>query len=378
MLPFHALGAALKHLYPHAYHTAIGIDCDVYTLGSGFDVQCNFYSIRVAPGVEAMMWAYQLVEPGVFERVDVATPSPDALAPGGVLLRTLAGGICGSDIPKFNGQAGAVADEYGHLVPGVPGFPMHEVVGEVLASRHQAIRPGSRVVGWATRSDALAEVVITSGDQVYAFDDSLTATDAVLIQPLACVLDALDRVSVAGNSVGVIGLGPIGLLFAHAAKTAQASHIVGVDPVNRAVVAKFLGVEDVVTAPSRTWARGLAECHRPDIVIEAVGHQVTTLDDAISAAGIGGNILYFGIPDDEYYPLNMERMLRKNLALFAGVTRDRHRALARAHHYLMCHPELNDALISHRFHRDSIQTAYTLAATTTADRLKIVVSLTDQ
>jgi L-iditol 2-dehydrogenase len=325
-----------------------------------------------------MMWAYRLVEPGVFERVDVATPSPDALTPGTVLLRTLAGGICGSDIPKLNGQAGAVADQYGYLLPGVPGFPMHEVVGEVLASRHQVIRPGTRVVGWATRSDALAEVVITSGDQVYAFDDSLSATDAVLIQPLACVLEALDRVAVAGKAVGVIGLGPIGLLFAHAAKAAHATHIVGVDPVNRDAVAKLFGVEDLVTAPSRTWARGLADCHRPDIIIEAVGHQVTTLDDAIRAARIGGSILYFGIPDDEYYPLNMERMLRKNLALFAGVTRDRRRALARAHHYLMCHPELNDALISHRFNRDSIQTAYDLAATTAADRLKIVISLLDQ
>ena len=324
------------------------------------------------------MWAYRLVEPGVFEQVVVATPSADALTPGAVLLRTLAGGICGSDIPKLSGQAGAVADQYGHLLPGMPGFPMHEVVGEVLASRHPAIRPGSRVVGWATRSDALAEVVITSGDQVYAFDDSLSETDAVLIQPLACVLEALDRVAVAGKDVGVIGLGPIGLLFAHAAKAAHASHIVGVDPVNRDAVAKLVGVDDLVTAPSRTWARALLERHRPDIIIEAVGHQVSTLDDAISAARTGGSILYFGIPDDEYYPLNMERMLRKNLALFAGITRDRQRSLARAHNYLMSHPELNDVLISHRLDRNSIQTAYDLAAKTAADRLKIVISLRDR
>jgi L-iditol 2-dehydrogenase len=324
-----------------------------------------------------MMWAYQLVQPGVFERVDVATPSAGALRPGAILLRTLAGGICGSDIPKLSGQAGAAADQYGHLCPGVPGFPMHEVVGEVLASRHPTIRPGSGVVGWATGSDALAEVLITSGDQVYPFDDSLAVTDAVLIQPLACVLEALDRVAVAGKAVGVIGLGPIGLLFAHAAKAAHASRIVGVDPVNRTAVAKLVGVDDLVTAPSRPWARGLADRHRPDIVIEAVGHQVTTLDDAIRAARIGGSILYFGIPDDEYYPLNMERMLRKNLALFAGVTRDRHRALARAHRYLMRYPELTDALISHRFERMSIQAAYDLAAKPAANRLKVVISLTD-
>lgn len=323
------------------------------------------------------MWAYRLVAPGMFEHVDVPTPSADALTSGQVLMRTLAGGICGSDIPKLNGQACAVADQFGRLRPGAPGFPMHEAVGEVVASRHHAVRPGSRVVGWATHSDGLAEMIVTNGDHVYPYDESLSATDAVLVQPLACVLEALDRIAVAGKKVGVIGLGPIGLLFAHAAKTAGATHIIGVDPVNRGAVAQILGVDDLITSPSRTWARGLADCHRPEIVIEAVGHQVTTLDDAINAVEIGGSVVYFGIPDDEYYPLNMERMLRKNLALFAGVTRDRHRALARAHAYLLRHPELNDAIVSHRFDRGSVQTAYDVASKTGADRLKIVISLLD-
>jgi L-iditol 2-dehydrogenase len=321
------------------------------------------------------MWAYQLVEPGRLEQVEV--DAPEALNDGEVLLRTLAGGICGSDTPKFVGQRDAVADQSGRLRPGAPGFPMHEVVGEVLASRHEAVHPGSLVVGWATHSDALAEFVVTNGEHVHTYDQSFTPTDAVLTQPLACVLEALDRVPVTGNTVAVVGLGPIGLLFAHAARAAHASHVVGIDPVSRSAVAKELGIDELISLPSRPWARNLAHGDRPDVIIEAVGHQVTTLDDAITAATQCGDILYFGIPDDEYYPVNMERLVRKNLTLHAGVTRDRRRALARAHAYLLRHPELNEVLVSHRFDRGRVQDAYRTAATPAPNRLKVVLSLAD-
>jgi L-iditol 2-dehydrogenase len=321
------------------------------------------------------MWAHQLVAPGVFEAVQVAAPDRDLLESDAVLIRSLAGGICGSDIPKLIARTGSRADEFGRLYPGRPGFPMHEIVGEVLASRHPNIPVGARVVGWASRSDALAEFVITDGNQLYVYSPSLLPVDAVLIQPLACVLEALDRVSVTDRVVGVIGLGPIGLLFAHVAKSRGARRVVGVDPVNRGQVAAKFGIDDLVSTPSRTWARSLADGDRPTVVIEAVGHQVSTLDDAISAVAVAGNVLYFGIPDDEYYPLNMKRLLRKNLGLFAGVTRERRRALARADDYLARHPELNGALVSHRFDIDSVQHAYDTAANTNADRLKVVVSL---
>ena len=321
------------------------------------------------------MWAHQLVAPGVFEAVEVTAPASDSLESDAVLLRTLAGGICGSDIPKLIGQTDARADEFGRLYPGRPGFPMHEVVGEVLASRHPGIRVGARVVGWASRSDGLAECLITDGNQLHMYSAALAPVDAVLLQPLACVLEALDRVAVADRVVGVIGLGPIGLLFAHVAKSRGARRVVGVDPVDRGRVAAKFGIDDLVTTPSRTWSRAVADANRPAVVIEAVGHQVSTLDDAISAVAVAGSVLYFGIPDDEYYPLNMERLLRKNLGLFAGVTRERRRALARADDYLTRYPELNDALVSHRFDIDSVQHAYDTAATTKTDRLKVVLSL---
>jgi threonine dehydrogenase-like Zn-dependent dehydrogenase len=191
------------------------------------------------------------------------------------------------------------------------------------------------------------------------------------------VLEALDRMTIIGRTVAVIGLGPIGLLFAHAAKAGGASHVVGIDPVSRAAVAGAFGIDDLFTSPSRTWSRDLADELRPNVIIEAVGHQVTTLDDAIRGIAANGEILCFGIPDDEYYPLNMERLLRKNLTLHAGVTRDRRQALSRAHRYLMQHQVIIAHLISHRFERDFAQEAYSTAVTTGSNRLKVVLSLAD-
>ena len=52
------------------------------------------------------MWSYRLVAPFTFERSERQEPLPDALGDGQVLLRFLAAGICGSDLPGFRGSQG--------------------------------------------------------------------------------------------------------------------------------------------------------------------------------------------------------------------------------------------------------------------------------
>jgi len=52
-----------------------------------------------------------------------------------LLLRFLGAGSCGSDIPGFRGTQGRLPGDTGASVAGMDGFPIHEIVGEVLASR---------------------------------------------------------------------------------------------------------------------------------------------------------------------------------------------------------------------------------------------------
>src|SRR5580704_4823055 len=163
-------------------------------------------------GIE--MWAQTLVGPATFELQDVEPPEESSLAEGDVLLRVLAGGICGSDLPYFKGapQLGAAVGPQPYR-PARPGFPLHEVVGEVVASRFADIEVGGRVVGWASRTDALSEYIIARGAGLGPYDPSLAPTTAILLQPLACVIYALEQVSgIEGSSAAVIGLGPIGVL----------------------------------------------------------------------------------------------------------------------------------------------------------------------
>jgi len=91
-----------------------------------------------------------------------------------------------------------------------------------------------------------------------------------------------------------------------------------------------------------------------------VGHQVSTLSHAVSAVREHGVIYYFGIPDDEIYPINMRMVLRKNLTIMAGITTDHQTALAMATSYLHEHPELL-SLITHTFTTEQLEAAYQLA-----------------
>jgi L-iditol 2-dehydrogenase len=324
------------------------------------------------------MWARRLAGPGTFERITVSAPSADDLADGQVLLRVLAGGICGSDIPYFRGAHPLPdVDGLGRYSAELPGYPMHEVVGEVLGSRHRDVAVGSRVVGWARGMNGLAELVITRGDSVADYEAALDPTVAVMLQPLACVLAAAQQLAgVDGSSVAVIGQGPIGLLFSHVLRSLGAARITGIDRVPRHDVAAQFGVDEAIHSSSDWWARSLGpDSDRPGIVVEAVGHQVRTLTDAVLAAADGGQIFYFGIPDDAVYPMPMADFLRKNLRLTSGVTRDRRAALQLASAYLARHPDLPAAYVTHVFDVADAQRAYSAAASPAPGRLKVVIAM---
>jgi threonine dehydrogenase-like Zn-dependent dehydrogenase len=304
------------------------------------------------------------------------------LATGEVLLRVVAGAICGSDLPHFRGQvpmpaAGGVGaslfDAHGEPPPG---FPLHEVVGEVIASRAGSVDVGTRVVGWASRVDGLSEYVVARADGLYPLDRRWPAHIGVLLQPLACVLSAVERLQqAAAPRAAVIGQGPIGLLFSHVLKSRGARHVIGVDRVDRTGVAEAFGVDEVVHASSDKWSGGLLDADRPDLVIEAVGHQTATLDNAVRAAAPGGEIFYFGIPDDAWYPFAMNGFLRKNLTLRAGGAADRRASLAEASAYLLDHQELAEIYVTHTFPFARAQQAFELASRPAPGRLK--VSLAD-
>jgi threonine dehydrogenase-like Zn-dependent dehydrogenase len=304
------------------------------------------------------------VAPYTFERTEVPERSPESLTDGQVLLRFLAAGVCGSDLPGFRGTQGKLPGDTGASAAGMNGFPIHEIVGEVLASRHPDHRQGDNVVGWASGFDGLMARVIADGNGLASYDPSLTPGLAIGLQPLACVLYAVEQLpDLAGRHVAVIGQGSIGLLLSYVAKAAGAAHAIG----------PAFGVDTVVRATSDRWIRHLSPAGKPDVVIEAVGHQVATLGHAIEAAAFGGTIFYFGVTDDDTYPISIRTMLRNNLTLKSGVTLERRRVLEKADAFAREHPDLLPNYLTHTFGVDDVQSAFEVACRPTPERVKIAI-----
>ena len=314
------------------------------------------------------MWSQRLIAPHRFRMTEVEKPGPDDLADGELLVRLRAGGICGSDLPAVRGHF----DPH-EKSPGV--WPLHEIVGDVVASKSSSIAEGQRVVGWAKDLQGLVEYFIAEDDKVVPLKPELSDVHGVVIQPLACVLCALDRFdSVSGKRAAVIGQGPIGLLFSHALKTLGAE-VIGVDVVDRSDLAADFGIDKVVWGSSRNWAPSLADDDRPSLVVEAVGHQVGTLNDAITAIAPEGQILAFGVNDDPVYPIDFHYLFRKNLTLHAGITTNNAHYLDEAQKYLGDHPGLAQKYVTNVLPIGEAQQAFEIAALPKVGRLKVVLTV---
>jgi L-iditol 2-dehydrogenase len=133
----------------------------------------------------------------------------------------------------------------------------------------------------------------------YAMPDDLDYRDAALAEPLACVLRGLDESGVRpGDTIAVMGLGPIGLMFVRAAKYAYGARVVvmarRLEQVDRAMM--FGADEGIAMGQERsvieevkasTGGRGA------DVVIEAIG-QVHAWELATKLVRKGGSINFFG------------------------------------------------------------------------------------
>jgi L-iditol 2-dehydrogenase len=101
---------------------------------------------------------------------------------------------------------------------------------------------------------------------------------------------------------------------------------------------------------------------------------VATLGHAIEAAAPGGTIFYFGVADDDAYPISMRLMLRNNLTLKSGVTLDRRRVLELAGKFAAEHRGLLSTYLTHTFGVDDVQAAFDLACRPVPERVKIAIA----
>ena len=271
------------------------------------------------------MKALVLTGPGEFSVEEVPRPSP---GPEQVLCRVRALSICGTDAHLIRG------DYPGFWPPAYPFIPGHEWAGEVVE-----LGPGCAELGWAvgdrvagtshdacglcrrciegrynlcenygkpglhrqyghTTQGACAEYVVHGVKAVFHLPDRLGFYEGALLDPASIALHTANRGGVRpGDTVVVMGPGPLGLLAADAARARGAGRVIVVGRGDRLAKAAALGHEvlDYRDDDPVKGIRASTGGTGPDVVLDCAGVP-DSLRWGIAMVRKGGCCVVVGIP----------------------------------------------------------------------------------
>ncbi|MBE0479768.1 MAG: alcohol dehydrogenase catalytic domain-containing protein [Dehalococcoidia bacterium] len=245
----------------------------------------------------------------IFAVRDLADPVP---GPGEVLVKVRYCGICGSDLHIFSEGAAVGAG--------------HEYSGDIAAV-------GEGVTGWAVGDRVAVEPCISCGEcfwcqrgeiglcenyyaalveykgafathtrvdsgRLYPVPHHITYEEAALIEPATCAFHAVKLSGLReGDTVAVLGLGPIGQLVARLAR-AMGAGAVYASEISRSRIALAGDIADAVIDPGS--ANTVDEILRlmngkaPDVVFECAGNTLST-QESLALVRKGGTIVAAGI-----------------------------------------------------------------------------------
>ncbi|GGD56181.1 MDR/zinc-dependent alcohol dehydrogenase-like family protein [Paenibacillus nasutitermitis] len=239
-------------------------------------------------------------------------PVPQA-GPGEILIEVEGVGICASDVKAYSGAPMFWGDENQPAYVKAPVIPGHEFVGRIAAvgegvTKHAV---GERVISeqivpcWDCRfcnrgqywmcekhdiygfqsnvNGAMAEYMLFPKEAiVHMVPDQLTLEEAVLIEPYACSMHAVQRAKIElGDVVVIAGAGTLGLGMVAAAKLSGAGTLIVMDLFDdRLETAKAFGA-DIVLNPGQVnvveEVKKLTEGYGCDVYIEATGHPTSVV-----------------------------------------------------------------------------------------------------
>jgi L-iditol 2-dehydrogenase len=352
------------------------------------------------------MKAFSLIAPQCLSEIR-DYPESAQPGPGQVLLQVRAVGICGSDLHLYK------AGHIGNLGHGQPVVPGHEFMGEVLQVEPEArdgqnnlLQPGQRVAvephlaclrcEWCERGDpnlcphhtfiglpgadgALRERMIVEARNCFPIPDELSDAAGALLEPLGVALHAVDLAkTVLGQTVAVVGCGPIGLLVLRLCHLGGAATLLAIDPhPARLAMARKWGASGTLEgfveqqageALKTTNGRGF------DIVFECAWTG-PALPAAVEMTAPGGKVMLTGIPEDDDCHLPHSVARRKGLSLLF-VRRMKHtypRAIRLASGKSPSVPL--DELVSHRFKLEETPQAFALNAAYADNIIKAVIEV---
>lgn len=310
------------------------------------------------------------------------------VGPGEVLIRTAYAGICATDFEIIEGRIAHI--RYPHI-------PGHEWSGtvEAVGDPSDASMIGARVVAsnfitcgrcpachqgrWNDCVQAkeigfdlpggYGECFVTRTDLLRPISAAIAAREACLIEPTAVCVYAVERAHIhMGDSVVIIGDGPIGLISVQLAHLQGAGHIIVIGGRDsRLALARSLGADETINYH-----------HEPDIVAAVKRHQQltdvalevsgspTAFENAFEMLGTGGRLAVVGDYSNQTVRIDPTSIVHRNLTMIGSKaspgTWDTALALVAAGH-VQLHPLITDvypleewetAIATARSHRDGV------------------------
>lgn len=269
-----------------------------------------------------------------YEEVDIPSIKDDE-----VLVGVRAAGICGSDL-------GRVMTTGTYTFPTIPG---HEFCGVIVQAGKNVTdhAPGERVVvapilpcmrcRYCSRGDyglcndysylgsrqngAFAQYVAAPACNLLPLPDEVSFREGALVEPAAVTLHGMIHVGIsAGETVAVMGCGPIGLFAIQFARILGARRIIAADIApEKLVVAAAVGAEECIDSSTRDTVEALlslTDGNGVDVAIETAGVPQTQ-EQCIRSLRKRGRLLYLGTSHKDVVlpPRTFERIVRNELSI---------------------------------------------------------------
>lgn len=234
--------------------------------------------------------------PGHVKLVTRAVPKP---GPREVLAKVLAAAVCGTDVhikqwddwSEKRVRPGVIighefAGEVVEVGSGVCGVKAGDIVSaesHIVCNTCEMCRNGHRHVCYntglfgVTQNGCFAEYAVLPEENAFVCDPSIPVEVSAMMEPLGVAVHGIMEFPVAGQTVAVIGCGPIGAMGVAVAKKAGAARVIALEPnAMRGKMALDMGADHLVNPIEQDPAEAVKALTRDgrgvDIVVDYSGN----------------------------------------------------------------------------------------------------------
>jgi L-gulonate 5-dehydrogenase len=311
------------------------------------------------------MKAAVMTEPYKIGIVDRPVPEPGERE---VRVRMISAGICGGDVHFYTGN---------HPYANYPQIFGHELSGVVdsIGSQVTKVKRGDRIVVepgipcgtcypcrigkynccvniamiGAFRPGGFADYVTADEDYVHRMPDDMPHEVGALCEPFTIGAQVVDRAGVKpGNTVTILGMGPIGLTILILLKNLHQVKVIAVDVVaERLKQAAHFGADMLINPREQDPVKAVDDLtggEGSNIVIESAGLK-KTMEQTIHMVSPGGRIVIVGLTrDDVTFPGIL--FTKKEVEIYGS--RNNKGKFPEVIRFLHDHPAIAKDFISHR------------------------------